>query len=121
MIRTCRLIDVEQRGDVFCVRLSQPRLDEPMIYELAVELRSLVTGGGCRRMALSLGPESPECMYSVFLAKLITLQRVLREHGGELALCHVQPAVRDIFAACCLEHLFVFLPDFDAAVAHWAQ
>jgi anti-anti-sigma regulatory factor len=31
-------------------------------------------------------------------------------------LCHVQPVVRDIFAACCLEQLFHFLPDFEAAV-----
>lgn len=119
MTRLHRLIHVEQRGDVFCVNLLQTRLDEPMIHELSDELRELVARGGCRRMALSLGPESPECLYSVFLAKLITLQRVLREHDGELVLCHVRPAVRDIFEACCLDRMFTFLPDFEAALAHW--
>jgi anti-anti-sigma factor len=116
MTRPYRHIEVERRGEVFCVRLHHPRLDEPAIYELAGELRALVADEGCRKMALSLGPHAPECLYSVFLAKLITLQRVLREHGGELVLCHVQPVVRDIFAACCLEQLFHFLPDFEAAV-----
>jgi hypothetical protein len=120
MTRPHRYLEVERRGEVFCVRLRQTRLDEPTIYELAGELRGLVTEEGCRKMALSLGPESPECLYSVFLAKLITLQRVLREHGGELKLCHVQPAVREIFAACCLEPLFCFRSDFETAIADWA-
>jgi hypothetical protein len=96
-------------------------LDEPTIHEATGELRSLVIEEGCRKMALSLGPESPECLYSVFLARLIALQRVLREHQGELVLCHVQPAVRDIFAACCLDRLFDFAPDFDAAIVYWSK
>lgn len=121
MTRPYRHIHVERRGEAFCVRLHQTQLDEPAIYELASELRSLITNEGCRRLALSLGPESPECLYSVFLAKLITLQRILREQGGELVLCHARPAVRDIFAACCLDSLFLFLPDFEAAVTHWTK
>ena len=121
MTRPYRHIEVERRGEAFCVRLRQARLDETTIYELAGELRELVTVEGCRKMALSLGPESPECMYSIFLAKLITLQRVLREHGGGLILCHVRPVVREIFAACCLEQLFCFRPDFEAALAEWAS
>jgi hypothetical protein len=119
MSRPYRYLEVERRADVFCVRLRQSRLDEAMIHELAGELRSLVEEQSCRRMALSLGPDSPECLYSVFLAKLISLNRVLREHDGELLLCEVAPVVRDIFAACCLERLFHFVPDFGAAVKHW--
>ncbi len=121
MIRPYCHIDIERRGEVVCVRLRQTRLDEAMIFELAADLRGLVLDGGCRKMALSLGPDAPECLYSVFLAKLISLQRGLREHDGELVLCHVQPVVRNIFEACCLDRLFCFLPDFDAAVAHWAD
>jgi anti-anti-sigma factor len=119
MTRSYRHIEVERRGDIFCVRLYHARLEERMIHELSSELRSLVTDEGCRKMALSLGPESPECLYSVFLTKLITLQRILREHQGKLVLCHAQPAVRDIFAACRLDQLFHFLPDLDAAVVYF--
>jgi hypothetical protein len=121
MTRPFQHIDVERRGDVFCVRLRQLRLEEAAIYELFTELRSLVTSDGCRKMALSLGPQSPECLYSIFLAKLITLQRVLREHDGELLLCQASDDVHAIFESCCLDRLFHFLPDFEAAVAHWAQ
>jgi hypothetical protein len=119
MSRPYRFIAVERRGDVFCVRLRQTQLDEAMIQELAEELRDLIVANACRKLAVSLGPESPECLYSVFLAKLICLQRVLREREGELVLCDVQPDVYGIFTACCLEQLFRFVPDFNAAVAHW--
>lgn len=121
MSRPQRYIEVDRRGEVFCVRLSQKRLEEVQIYEFGAELRALVAEEGCRKLALSLGPESPECLYSVFLAKLISLQRYLREQGGELVLCQVQPVVRDIFAACGLENVFPFVPDFEAAVARWQQ
>jgi hypothetical protein len=121
MTRPYHYIDVERRGDVFCTRLRHPQLDEPMIHELAGELRQLVIEESCRKLALSLGPDAPQCLYSVFLAKLITLQRVLNEHEGELLLCNVSPPVRSIFATCCLDQLFRFIPDFDAAVALWAK
>lgn len=121
MTRLHHHIDVEQRGEVCCVRLCHIRFDEPMIYELAAELRALVEDGICRKMALSLGPKAPDCMYSIFLANLIALQRILHEHQGELVLCHVRPDVREIFAACGLEEMFHFVPDYDAAVAHWAR
>lgn len=114
MTHPYRHIDVERRGQVFCVRLRQTRLDEPQIYELFGELNGLVSDEGCRTLALSLGPESPECLYSVFLAKLIALQRLLQENGGELVLCHAQPAVRTIFQACRLDHLFRFQADFES-------
>jgi anti-anti-sigma factor len=117
MTHPYRHIEVERRGEVFCVRLRHTRLDEQGVYELFGELNGLVTDEGCRQLALSLGPESPECLYSVFLAKLIALQRLLQETGGELVLCHVQPAVRTIFQACRLEQLFRFQPDFESVAA----
>jgi anti-anti-sigma factor len=120
MTRPYRHITVERRQDVFCVRLRHYQMDEPSVYELANELTALTTDEGCRKLALGLGPPSPECMYSVFLAKLVTAQRVLREHGGELVLCGANSQVYSIFEACHLADEFTFLPDFDAAVAHWS-
>ena len=115
-----RFIAVECRGDVWCVRLRSPRLEEPDVYEFADELLGLVNDG-CRKLALSLGPEGPDCIYSVFLAKLMTVQRVLGERGGGLVLCQVSPVARTVFEAARLEEQFCFLPDFDAAVAHFAR
>jgi hypothetical protein len=121
MTRPYRYLKIERRGEAFCTSLCQTQLDELMVHELAGELHRLVLDDGCRKLALSLGPEAPECLYSVFLANLITLQRELREHQGELVLCYVPPPVREIFAACALEKLFHFLPDYEAAVAHLSQ
>jgi anti-anti-sigma factor len=121
MTRLLQHIKVGKYGDVCCIRLCHSRLDEPMIYELSDEIRALIEDGLCRKIALSLGPEAPECMYSVFLAKLIALQRILREHQGEMVLCDVNPDVRGIFSACGLEDMFHFVPDFAAAEAYWTK
>jgi hypothetical protein len=114
------LIEVQRRGDVFCVRLRRHRLDETEIGALIDALEGLITTEGCGKLALSLGPQPPECLYSVFLAKLIHLQRVLNEHGGRMVLCQVGPEVRSIFTCCRLETLFHFVADFDDAAAHFS-
>jgi hypothetical protein len=121
MTRPYPHLEIQRHGDVFCVRLRSHRLEEPEIYELANELIALCTQEGCRKLALSLGPHSPECIYSVFLAKLITVQRVLGENGGKLILCDVGQPVRAIFEACRLDSHFVFLDNFTAAIDYWVR
>jgi anti-anti-sigma factor len=110
-------VNAERRGDVFCVSLRERRLDEHAVYETADELLSLISDDGCRKLALRLGPEALVCLYSVFLAKLVTVQRKLREHGGALKLYDVPPEVHDVFKACRLHDHFDFAPDEAAAVA----
>jgi hypothetical protein len=110
-------IDVEQRGHAFCVRLKKFRIDEPDIPDLTGELISLGATPGCKKLALSLGPRPPECMYSVFLAGLMSVQRRLADNGCALLLCEAAPEVVAIFKACRLDDHFHFVPDFDAALA----
>jgi hypothetical protein len=116
-MNTYRHIKVERHGDVFCVRLRHTRLEESEIYQLAEELITLVSRDGCRKMALSLGPDAPDCLYSVFLAKLVSVQRILAEHGGALILTEVAPVARSVFEACRLDRAFTFAPDVPAALA----
>ena len=73
MAESYRHLLVVRHGNVACVRLAKPRMDENEIHELALELIHLAREGGCPRIALSLGPQTPECLYSVFLSKLISL------------------------------------------------
>lgn len=110
-----RFIKLERLGDVFCVRLKSPRLEEGEIYHLGGELIDLVENGGCRKMALSLGPQSPDCLYSVFLAKLIAVRNALKRHEGRLVLCEVSAVAYSVFEACLLHREFTFAPDFAAA------
>jgi hypothetical protein len=114
-------IDVEHRGDVACVRFKRFRIDEPEIPTLASELITLGTAPGCHKVALSLGPRPPEFLYSVFLAKLMTVQRRLAENDCSLVLCEAGPEVQAIFNVCHLDHHFHFVPDFDAAVEMMAK
>ncbi len=117
MAKKYRHLLIERRGDVFCVRLRSFRIEEMEIHEAADELIDLARSAPCRGVALSLGPRSPECLYSVFLAKLYSVQRVLSERGVSLVLCEVDATVHTIFAAAKLDDRFRFAPDFDAAVA----
>jgi hypothetical protein len=112
-----RHLHVERRRDVFCVRLRSHRIEEMEIHDMVDELLELTRSEPCRGVALSLGPEAPECLYSVFLAKLFWAQRVLSERGVSLILCDVPPAVRTIFEAVKLDDRFRFADDFDAAAA----
>jgi hypothetical protein len=117
MTQPWKHIEVEQRDDVACVRLRRFRIEEPEIPDLASELMELATTPGCKKIALSLGPRPPECLYSIFLAKLMTVQRRLAERGCRLVLCDVSPEVQAIFEVCHFAEHFQFVPDFDAAVA----
>jgi hypothetical protein len=92
-------------------------MDEKALQELSAEWTSLVEQQGCRQMALSLGPKEPECLYSVFLAMLVSLQRRLAKHGGRLIITDLTPHTRSIFEVCRLTEVFEFAPDLDAAVA----
>jgi anti-anti-sigma factor len=115
--RPYRHIAVERQGEVFCVRLPRQHLDESAVYELGDELLSLVADQGCRKLALQLGPEPVQCLYSVFLARLVSLRRRLLEHDGALRLYDVPPETLDVFDAARLKDYFDFAADRDAAVA----
>src|SRR5262249_39205041 len=97
-----RQIDVEARGDLRCVRLRQRRIEEASIDELGDELIAAASEEGVTRLVLSLGPQPPDCLYSIFLGKLIAVQRQLRDMGRTLLLCEAGPEVLAIFAACKL-------------------
>jgi len=117
MDRRYRQIEVERQGDVFCVRLRQRNMSEEDLHQFSDELNDLVERQGCRKLVLNLGPQGPLCLYSIFLAKLVSLQRRLSQAGGGLQLAHVGPDIYKIFEACRLQTLFSFAPDQSSAIA----
>ncbi len=117
MERPFRHLVVQREDDVFCARLRSNRMNESDILEMADEVRSLVAKDGCRKLVLSLGPGPLECLYSVFLSKLVMIRRELHELGGELKICEATRQTLDVFEACQLRNYFDFLPDQAAAVA----
>ena len=114
-----RLIEVECREQVFCVRLKHTRLEELEIQEFGEEMLSLGDRHGCRFLALSLGPQTPHCIYSVFLSRLVSLRNAYLKLGGGFVLCEVGPQALSAFTACKLQNEFIFVPDFAAAIRHF--
>ena len=112
-------LTADEVGDVTCIRLKKYHLQEHEVHQLADEVVGLIDGG-CRKLVFTLGPESLHCLYSVFLAKLVMFQRVLRERDGGMKLSDVPPEVFAVFEACRLHELFEFAPTREAAVAAFA-
>jgi hypothetical protein len=78
---------------------------------MANELMDLIERGGCRKLVLSLGPGTLECLYSVFMAKLVMIHRRLQEHEGAMIICDVTPDIMTVFEACKLQNYFEFAAD----------
>jgi anti-anti-sigma factor len=121
MNRRFQQIEMEQEEDVFLANFRRNLMDETDIYAAAKELTALIEQDGCRKLVLSLGPQAIECLYSVFLAKLVMIQRLLQENGGNLILCDVLPVVKAVFEACKLQDFFLFAPDRSTALALFRQ
>ncbi len=112
---TFKFISYERQGDSLCLRFKNLRPSELEIQDSFQEIRKIIADEKINKVALSLGPNM-ECMYSVFLGKMISLQRQLTELGGKFAICHVSPQVKSIFAACKLDDRFCFAEDFPSAI-----
>src|SRR5437660_1689120 len=117
MERPFKQIEFERRGEVYCVRLVHAQLDESGLEELGAEVARIIDEEGCRKMVLALGPEDPLCLYSVFLAKQVSLQRRLAGAGGGLALAGLSDNTESIFHVAGLHNFFFFYPDSEKAVA----
>ncbi len=119
MANQYRHIIVERHGNVACVRLIHSRMNEPQVYEMFGEILRMALEEGCPRVALSLGPKAPECLYSVFIAKLIGLRRRLQEAGGGLKLCDCGEQVLGVLDVCVVRDHFEIVPDAATALKEW--
>lgn len=109
-------IEVDRRGSVFCVRLKKHHLTEADQIRLGEELAQLITEENCRRLVFGLGNDQLDCLYSMFLGKLLGTRKLLLEHGGHMHLAEVGPASRGVLETCRLTDLFEIHSDMDAAV-----
>jgi hypothetical protein len=109
-------ISVDRRGKVHCIRLKKRRFSEADLFDLGEELAQLISEDNCRRMALGLGYDQLDCLYSMFLGKLVATRRLIMEQDGHLHLTEVGPASLGVLQTCRLTDLFEVHPDMDAAV-----
>jgi hypothetical protein len=116
MKRPFQFIAFAQKDNIYCVRLQRSSVPDHHLDDLGAELARLIDEENCRWMILHLGPDEPECLLSVFLAKLINLQRRLESLGGDLSLAQVSENTRLIFRLAGIEKLFQFYENEDDAL-----
>jgi anti-sigma B factor antagonist len=108
--RSRRHLEVEDIGAVTVVNFTDRRiLDEQDVQVIGNQLFSLVDDLGRKRMLLNFG--NVEFMSSTALGKLITLNSKMGRVGGLLVLCHLDPAIREVFEITKLDKLFKIRSD----------
>lgn len=109
-------VEVEPRETVTLAAFTRSRLSEDEnIEQLGQELLALVDQYQCRKLVLSLG--RVEYVTSSVVGKLITLHRRLHRKHGQLVLCELQPAVREILKSSRLLEYFHTAGNRDEALA----
>lgn len=53
---------------------------------------------------------------SAALGNFVSLHRIVRQNGGRIVFCRVEPTVIEVFRTSKLEALFSFVPDREAAL-----
>jgi anti-sigma B factor antagonist len=104
-----RHLDVEDIGDVTVVNFTDRKiLDEQHIQTIGEQLFSLVDEAGRRKLLLNF--RNVEYMSSAALAKLITLNKKIKEVGGRLVLCDIEPQIMEVFEITKLDRIFSIYP-----------
>ena len=98
-------IKVEYGIDVTHIQLVDRKiLDEEKIAKLRESLEPVIEKNGDGRMLLDF--VNVEFMTSAMLGLLVRLNRKVREHGGTLGLCNVDPNIRKVFEITQLTKVF---------------
>jgi anti-anti-sigma regulatory factor len=116
MERTYKFFDVEPHSPTCVVRLLPLHFNEAMLDPMGAELARLLDEEGYRNIVLSLGPDDPDCLQSVFLAKLLNLKKRLEQAGGGLLLTDISEHTRKILQVVGLEKHFRCYDDVAAAL-----
>lgn len=113
---THRRIDVSSSGPVTVARIVDKKiLDESAVQEMGLEILGLIEQDGHRSLALDFS--DVEYLSSAALGKLITLDRKMKGHRGQLSLCGIRPEILEVFQITKLNKVFTIRKDVAEAVA----
>ena len=116
MLESNQRLNVAQEGPVTIVELIDRKiLDEVAILELGEQLSALVTASEVPLMVLDFSNVAH--MSSSALGMLITLHKRIREKDGQLRLCSIQVAIREIFEITKLNEIFQIAETREAALS----
>jgi anti-anti-sigma factor len=90
------------------------RLDPAPVQDLRKHYEAHVQAGGRPEVVVELSGVG--FAGSAALGNFVALHRDVRQKGGRIVFCAVEPTVTEVFRASKLESLFSFEPDREAAV-----
>jgi anti-anti-sigma factor len=109
------LLEVEMVADVAVVRFThRSLLRAELIEALGEQLTGLVEGSGCHKFVLNFA--NVESMTTAMVGKLVSLHQKVEAGEGRLALCNIDPFLREIFKILNLTHVFPMHDDEQAAL-----
>jgi anti-sigma B factor antagonist len=111
-----RRLDVSEVGDVTVVRFRDPKIIEDLnIQELGSEMFRLVEEEQRRKLLLNFS--GVDFLSSAALGKLITLDKKVKAHAGQLKLSNIRPEIFEVFQITKLTRLFDIRDDEAGALA----
>ncbi len=109
-------LDINEVGDVTVVRFRDHKIVEDInIQQLGQELFQLVEADNRQKIVLNFS--AVDFLSSAALGKLITLDKKMKAHGGELKLSNIRPEIYEVFAITKLNRLFDIKDDEADALA----
>jgi anti-sigma B factor antagonist len=87
-------------------RLKITRFGGTCIVEIQEELNKLVDGEGAGALKMLLSFANVEHMSSAALGMLITLNKRVKEKGGQLKLSDIKPQIFEVFKITRLNQMF---------------
>ena len=112
--KTPRLRVADSGGATVVELMDRRILDEVSINEIGEQLTGMVARASSPKFVLDFSGVAH--MSSSALGMLITLHKRLREKGGELRLCGIQPAILEVFVITRLNEIFTICQSREQAL-----
>ncbi|NLX98875.1 MAG: STAS domain-containing protein [Rhodopirellula sp.] len=96
-----RRLRVSERGDVLILKFVDSQLSADLSNEIGVECKAAADREGFRKILLDFSDVKYVC--SDVIAKLVILNKTVREKGGRLKLCGICPYIREILVITKLD------------------
>ncbi|MGQ9576353.1 MAG: STAS domain-containing protein [Thermoguttaceae bacterium] len=107
---------INEVGDVSVVHFRDHRItDDLRIQQLGQELFQLVEVDKRKKLVLNFA--GVDFLSSAALGKLITLDKRVKAHNGQLILCGIRPQIYEVFVITKLNRLFDIRKDEADALA----
>ena len=95
------------------------RLDPAPVKELRGKYEAHLRSGGHPMLVVDL--LGVVYAFSTALGQFVTLQKLVRQNGGQIVFCNVDAMVTEVFRISKLDSLFLFVADRPAALALAAE